>query len=586
MKDKQLFYTAERNVQIVIALLKAHGIKRVIASPGTTNMTFVGSIQNDSWFEIWSSVDERSAAYMACGMAAETGEPVVLSCTGATASRNYMPGLTEAYYRKLPVLTITSHRGHQQIGHLRDQQIDRRNIPNDIAMESVTVPMVKDGEDERYCVIEASKAILALKQHGGGPAHINLYTSYNWDMSVKEIAPVNPIYRFTAFDELPPIPKVDRIAVFIGAHQPFSERLTKAVDRFCATHNAVVFCERMSGYDGKYASVFNIVTQQVLYPTPLRSPELCIQIGEVTTELLWISPQNVWRVSEDGALRDTWGSLRKVFMMPEEYFFEQYSEDGHNKTGYLDECNNEVKKFMSLIPELPFGNIWIAQHSVSKIPAGCAFHLGILGSLRAWGYFDINPEVEIRSNVGGYGIDGGMSTMIGSSLAKPDKLHIGVFGDLAFFYDMNSLGNRHVGNNVRIMLINNGRGTEFRNYTHPCAMVFGEDADPYMAAAGHYGNQSPALVKHYAEDLGYEYMTASTKEEYLAQVDRFFDPTPHDKPMLFEVFTQQQDESDALETMVTLIKDKKSEMKQKVWDGIRTIFGQSGVNAVVKMISK
>ena len=96
------YYTVERNVQIVIALLKANGIKRVIASPGKTNMTFVGSIQQDPFFEIYSSVDERSAAYLACGMAAETGEPVVLSCTGATASRNYMPGLTEAYYRRDP----------------------------------------------------------------------------------------------------------------------------------------------------------------------------------------------------------------------------------------------------------------------------------------------------------------------------------------------------------------------------------------------------------------------------------------------------------------------------------------------------
>ena len=100
------YYTAERNVQIVIALLKAHGIHRVIASPGTTNMTFVVSIENDPWFQVWSSVDERSAAYLACGMAAETGEPVVISCTGATASRNYIHGLTEAYYSKI---TCISH---------------------------------------------------------------------------------------------------------------------------------------------------------------------------------------------------------------------------------------------------------------------------------------------------------------------------------------------------------------------------------------------------------------------------------------------------------------------------------------------
>ena len=73
------YYTNERNVQILIALLKEHGIKRVIVSPGSTNVTFVGSLQQDPYFEMYSCVDERSAAYMACGMAAESGEPVVLS---------------------------------------------------------------------------------------------------------------------------------------------------------------------------------------------------------------------------------------------------------------------------------------------------------------------------------------------------------------------------------------------------------------------------------------------------------------------------------------------------------------------------
>ena len=102
------YYTDERTAQVVLALLKEHGIRKVIASPGTTNMALVGSMQSDPYFEMYSSVDERSAAYMACGLAAESGEPVVISCTGATASRNYLPGLTEAYYRKLPVFAITS----------------------------------------------------------------------------------------------------------------------------------------------------------------------------------------------------------------------------------------------------------------------------------------------------------------------------------------------------------------------------------------------------------------------------------------------------------------------------------------------
>lgn len=82
------FYTNERNHQILIALLKAHNIKYVVASPGSCNSVFVGSIQNDPYFTIFSSVDRRSAAYIACGIAREKGEPVIVSCTGATATRN------------------------------------------------------------------------------------------------------------------------------------------------------------------------------------------------------------------------------------------------------------------------------------------------------------------------------------------------------------------------------------------------------------------------------------------------------------------------------------------------------------------
>ena len=119
------YYSAERNVQIVIALLKAYNIKKIVASPGTTNIPFVCSAQNDSYFEMYSCVDERSAAYMACGLSAESGEPVVLTCTGATASRNYFSGLTEAFYRRLPILALTSTRPLSYIGNHLAQVIDR-----------------------------------------------------------------------------------------------------------------------------------------------------------------------------------------------------------------------------------------------------------------------------------------------------------------------------------------------------------------------------------------------------------------------------------------------------------------------------
>ncbi len=579
-------YTNERNVQIVIALLKAHGIHRVIASPGTTNMTFVVSIENDPWFQIWSSVDERSAAYLACGMAAETGEPVVISCTGATASRNYMPGLTEAYYRKLPVLAITSTRGNHQVGHLIDQQIDRRKLPNDIAMESVTIPMVKDSEDERFCEIEANKAILALKLNGGGPAHINLYTRYSQDFSVTEIPHVNTIYRHTIFDQkLPDIPKNGRIVIFVGSHANFSERLTAAVDKFCATYDAVVLCDHTSGYRGKYEVHYQLVCGQQQWHSPLANANLCIHIGEVSGNQFNVYAAHTWRVSPDGALRDTFGNLRRVFMMPEEEFFERYAEDDASHTELLEAMTAEVDTIKEKLPELPFSNIWMVQQMCNKLPKGCELHLGILHSLRSWNFFKLPTGIQAKCNVGGFGIDGGLSTMIGASFVQPEKIFIGVFGDFAFFYDLNVMGNRHVGNNVRILLINNGKGNEFRNYNHPCYFL-GEEADMYVAAAGHYGNMSNKLVKDYATDLGYEYLAASNKDEFNAVVDRFLIPEVTDKPMILEVFTKTEDESYALEQILNLISDTKLVIRNSIKQTAKNILGKNGYEIVRKIVHK
>lgn len=582
--EQKFYYTNERNVQIVIALLKAHGIHRVIASPGTTNMTFVVSIENDPWFQIWSSVDERSAAYLACGMAAETGEPVVISCTGATASRNYMPGLTEAYYRKLPVLAITSTRGNHKLGHLIDQQIDRRNIPNDIAMESVIIPMVKDKEDERFCEIEANKAILALKLNGGGPAHINMYTRYSHDFTVKEIPHVNAIYRHFVFDkEWPAIPRDGRIVVRVGSHTNFSDEQTKAIDAFCATYDAVVCCDHTSGYRGKYEVHGQLVFGQHKWYSSLRNANLCIHIGEVSGDQFTVNAKHTWRVSPDGELRDTFGNLRRVFMMPEIDFFNHYAKGNANYTDYLDALNKEIEDVKNDIPNLPFSNIWMAQKMHEKLPKDCEIHFGIYHSLRSWNFFKLPIGIQAKCNVGGFGIDGGVSTMIGASLSNPNKLFIGVFGDLAFFYDMNVVGNRHVGNNVRILLVNNGKGNEFRNYGHPCYFL-GDEADKYIAAAGHYGNMSNLLVKNYAENLGYEYITASNKEEFNNVVEKFLSPENNDKPMLFEVFTETEDESDALETILNMVVDNKTIVKDKLKKAVKEIVGQRGIETIKKVI--
>ena len=580
----EYYYTEEKNVQMLVYLMKAHGIKRVIASPGTTNVTFVASIQQDPFFEIYSAADERSAAYMACGLASESGEPVALSCTGATASRNYVPGLTEAFYRKLPVLAITSTQHTGRVGQLCPQVIDRSVIQKDIAVMSVQIPLIHSEEDEWDCNVKLNTALLALTYRGGGPVHINLTTNYTRSFDIKKLPDFRVIRRILPENNFPEI-HADRVGIFVGAHAVWSQELTDSVDDFCEKYNGVVLCDHTSNYHGKYRVQFNLVTGQNKHFFETRKMDLLIDMGEMSGAYMGLSPKEVWRVNPDGQIRDTWKKITYIFDMQEILFFKKYAARNGSepvKTDYFNECKQEYDMLREKMPELPFSNDWIAKITAPKLPENSILHLGILNTLRSWNFFEIPKTVTCFCNTGGFGIDGIVSTLVGSALANPEKLHFCVVGDLAFFYDFNAIANHNVRNNIRILLINNGCGTEFKNYSHFAAQ-FGDDANEFMAAMGHYGKKSPNLVKHYATDLGFEYLCASNKEGYLKNIDQFTSPELTDKPMLLEVFTNYQDESDALKIINHIIEDPPS-TSDRVKTVAKGILGDKGVKTLKRIV--
>lgn len=576
------FYSNERNVQMLVSLLKAHNIRKVIASPGTTNITFVASMQCDPFFEIYSCVDERSAAYMACGMAAESGEPVVLSCTGATASRNYLPGLTEAYYRKLPVLAVTSTQHTGKIGNLVAQVIDRSSPPPDTVVFRADIPTVHDEEDEWACAVAINRALIALRGRSPGPAHLNLATTYSKDFSVKELPPVQVIRRVGEDDPVPEFAK-GRVGIFVGAHAKWTDRLRDAVDEFCQKYDAVVFCDHTSNYPGKYGCLFNLAADQEEYLSSNSSMSLLIHIGEVSGAYMSLRPAQVWRVSPDGTARDFFRKLSYVFDMTEERFFERCNAMRKTKTdcAYFQSCRREREELARKIPKLPFSNVWIASVLCDKLPGNAVAHFGILNSLRSWNFFETPASVLCYSNTGGFGIDGCCSALLGASMASPDKLFFGFLGDLAFFYDLNSIGNRSIENNLRLLIVNNGLGAEFKLYNHPAAR-FGDDADVYMAAGGHFGRQSRRLLKNYTETLGFRYLSASNKDEFLKVMPVFVNPVIGDKPIFLEVFTDSKAENDAMYALRHL----KTSASGLAKNAVKGVFGDSGVAAVKKILKR
>ena len=273
--------------------------------------------------------------------------------------------------------------------------------------------------------------------------------------------------------------------------------------------------------------------------------------------------------------------------MSESDFFGRFNNQiGNKSTEFYKQCLSDYQEILGKVPELPFSNLWVAYRIHNELPKNSVLHLGIFNSLRCWNFFTIPDNVRSESNVGGFGIDGTLSTLIGASLVNPNQLYFVILGDLSFFYDLNSLGNRHITPNIRIMLINNGLGQEFKNPRYVERYQFNDETDKYVAAKGHYAKQSQVLVQHYAEDLGFKYLSASNKNEFEERYQQFL-ASDSGQPMIFEIFTRSEDETDALFKVESVLQgeDEVIPVSKKIKKAIKKVFPQDKITALKTLLS-
>lgn len=547
-------YCNDKTILYLIAMLKAYGIRHIVASPGTQNGLFNASVQEDEFFDCYSVIDERSAAYTAVGMAAQLGgkTPVVITCTGATASRNYLPALTEAFYRHLPVIALTFTH-HQGFDAMECQSIDRSISQNDVKVLDVNLPLI-DTDDDKRVFIQMMHSALTTAVRGLGPVHINCIQNYDFSFDTKNLP--TDVYKIDCFDsyfdadELAGELSGAKSGVFIGSHKKFSPRLEQLIGDFAEKFGVPVYCDHSANYHGKN----KILCARAQWLARASRPEILIDIGDVMGDYSapeLYSKAKMWRVSGNGKFVNRHGHTRKFFDCPEELFFERMNSVTVEKKS---EFYSQVKKCVDevVIPELPLSSPLIAQYLAKYLPRNSNLHLGILNSLRHADMFDLDKSIDVFANVGGFGIDGAVSALIGQSWVSTEKLNFGFIGDLAFFYDMNILGNRHVGKNIRILLVNNNCGVEFR--VNPVVdNPLGEKVDVLIDAAGH--NAGGACG--WAKSCGFHYMSAKTKDEFLSQINEFCNGE-FDSPVLFEVFTTTADEQNGKNAMLSL-RDKNKE---------------------------
>lgn len=569
-----------KNIDIVIQLLKKNGLNQIVISPGGTNIAFINMVQDDPFFTCYSIVDERSAMYFAIGLYLQTGTPVVTSCTSAQATRNYIPGLTEAFYKRVPILAITMSK-HPRFTYQEYMQApDQISLPKDCVKNSYLMPFISDENDVYHSIRIANQAILELTHHGFGPVQLCI----PWlDFPLSASKPmIRNIKRYGIEDKWEVDLLNKKIMIIVGEHRPFSEIEKNAIEIFSEKFDVMLYTNHLSNYHGKYSVNANLsmLTLDVADFNKYYKPDIIISIGGQTGDyplynmISRVELNNIehWRISDDGDVVDTYDKLTRIYECSIFRFFSNMNNikfEKKSKSHRYFQIWESLVKSLTYRKKYPFSHISIAQYLSNLIPEKSVVQFAILNSLRIWNFYCLKDSIQCYSNVGAFGIDGGLSTLIGQSMVTHNLCFM-ITGDLAFYYDMNSLGIRHIKNNLRVLIINNNGGIEFK-----LGNVDNNKIDRYIAAAGHFKN-----AEGWAKTCGFLYLNADNEEKFQLEAKKFVSIS--DRPIIFEVFVSDIDEAQAYNQIIR--DNKKSNFTNIIKNNIKDVLSNSTINKIKNII--
>ena len=153
----------------------AHGVRRVVISPGSRNAPLIVALARRAEIGKYVIVDERSAAFAALGMSQQLGEPVMLVCTSGTAVLNYAPAIAEAYYQKLLLIVVSADRPKEWIDQDDSQTIRQFEVLSQFVKKSYDIPARCDDDTARwYANRIVNDAMIEALSGRRAPVHINV----------------------------------------------------------------------------------------------------------------------------------------------------------------------------------------------------------------------------------------------------------------------------------------------------------------------------------------------------------------------------------------------------------------------------
>ena len=326
-------YSDKKNILQLVALLKAHGVRKIVLCPGSRNAAIVHTLANIEDFTCYSVTDERSAGFFAIGLSLQGGGPAAVCCTSGSALLNLHPAVAEAFYQQVPLIVISADRPAAWIGQMDGQTLPQPHVFGTLVKMSVNLPEVHTEEDEWFCNRLINEAILETTHHGKGPVHINVPIS-------------EPIYRFTAktLPEVRVITRYQGLSVYDRDYKELIERLNKYNKRMVVVGqmNLIYLFEKkyVKPLYKHFAWLTEHLGNQTIPGIPIKNfdaavysmtperqedmaPEILITYGghivskQLKKYLRNHPPREHWHVAADGKIADLYGCLTTVISVAE-----------------------------------------------------------------------------------------------------------------------------------------------------------------------------------------------------------------------------------------------------------------------------
>ncbi|MET8338556.1 2-succinyl-5-enolpyruvyl-6-hydroxy-3-cyclohexene-1-carboxylic-acid synthase [Streptosporangium canum] len=161
---------------VLIDELVRCGLTDVVLAPGSRSAPLALAVHADSRIRLHVRVDERSASFLALGLARRSERPVALICTSGTAAANFHPAVIEAHESGVPLLLLTADRPPELRDTGASQTIDQIKLYGTAVrwFSEVGVPEDRPGQVAYWRSLACRAYQRSLGPTDPGPVQLNL----------------------------------------------------------------------------------------------------------------------------------------------------------------------------------------------------------------------------------------------------------------------------------------------------------------------------------------------------------------------------------------------------------------------------